>query len=301
MDGVFSRPAALRAGLSPNQLRAKQYLSIARGLYLSPDGITNALHHCRALHDLLPLGSVFSHATAADLLGLPAVGVNHRALHVTVPANCGRPSRRGVAAHHAELLPGDVTMLGELPMTGPARTFLDHAANVSLEELIALGDAILHTELATRDELANRVSVAKGRRGIRTARAALPLLDGRAQSVPESLLRVRIHFSDLPDPEPQYEVYDGDRLVATVDLGYAEWKIAIEYEGRHHAEDDDQFDYDIDRYTELESLGWHVLRAKRTDLPDGSKRFLNRVRRTIESRVNAASGGPETALTCLSA
>lgn len=301
MDGVFSRPVALRAGITSNQLRAKPYLSISRGLYLGPDGVPNLYNHCAALRDLLPLASAFSHTTAAGLTGLPLLGRNRSVLHVTVPAGSPRPSRRGLVAHHTELLPGDVIMVGELPATSPARTFLDHSALLSVEDLVALGDAILHCELATRDELARRVDAAKGRRGIRTAREALPLLDGRAQSVPESLLRARIHFSDLPDPEPQLEVRDGDRLVATVDLGYEEWRIAIEYEGRHHAENDDQFDYDVDRYTELESLGWHVLRATRKDLPNGSQGFLGRLRRTIERSVSAAAGGAKAASTHLSA
>lgn len=195
------------------------------------------------------------------------------------------PRRRGVIGHEAEVTADELTMLAELLVTTAPRTFLDHAATESLEDLIALGDAILHRRLATRAELSATVAAATGRRGIRTARAAIPLLDGRAQSVQESLLRVRIHFSDLLDAEPQLEVCDGyGNPIGHVDLGYEELKIAIEYDGRHHAEREEQFDYDVGRYTELESWGWHVMRATRDDLPNGSESFLRRLGRIIHIR-----------------
>ena len=49
------------------------------------------------------------------------------------------------------------------------------------------------------------------------------------------------------------------RAVAHADLGYARWKVALEYEGRQHAEPD-QFGRDIDRYSLLAADGWLTLR-----------------------------------------
>lgn len=53
-----------------------------------------------------------------------------------------------------------------------------------------------------------------------------------AASRPESLFRYWLIASDLPDPRPQIPVADRwGRVVVHADLGYEEWKIAVEYEG----------------------------------------------------------------------
>jgi very-short-patch-repair endonuclease len=48
-------------------------------------------------------------------------------------------------------------------------------------------------------------------------------------------------------------------VVAHGDLGYSDWKVLLEYEGRHHA-DAEQFGQDIDRYSLMAADGWLVLR-----------------------------------------
>lgn len=286
LPGTFTRSEAMTAGWTVNQLRGRQVSLLTRGVYRAVAVPTDLIETCRALADVLATDSLFSHQTAAELLTLPAVGRRRQLLHVTTPIASPAIRRPGVVGHRGLLSDDDSGTAYDLPVTSPVRTFLDHASATSLEELIALGDAILHIKAATRAELAARIDAAKGWRGVRNARAALPLLDGRAESVPESLLRVRIHFSELPDAEPQVKVYDNyGNYVGRVDLGYRDLRIAIEYDGRHHAKTG-QFDNDIKRYTLLESLGWHVLRAGRDDLDDGSIPFLGRLRRTI-SHVSA--------------
>jgi hypothetical protein len=83
-------------------------------------------------------------------------------------------------------------------------------------------------------------------------------------SRPESLLRVWLLESDLPEPGTQVPVHDGrGREVAHGDLGYARWRVLLEYEGQHHAEAD-RFGKDVDRYSLMAADGWLVLRfAKR--------------------------------------
>lgn len=82
-------------------------------------------------------------------------------------------------------------------------------------------------------------------------------------------------------PEPQLKVYDEHGiLVARLDLGYEEDMVGIEYEGRHHA-DGEQFDYDLDRYTELASRGWHIMRPGSKALRAGSRQFLRRLARRL--------------------
>ncbi|MGY2076693.1 DUF559 domain-containing protein [Blastococcus sp. SYSU DS0828] len=49
------------------------------------------------------------------------------------------------------------------------------------------------------------------------------------------------------------------RVVAHADHGWERWSVALEYEGRQHAERE-QFGRDIDRYSLMAAGGWLVLR-----------------------------------------
>ena len=72
------------------------------------------------------------------------------------------------------------------------------------------------------------------------------------------------------------------REVVHADLGYARWKVALEYEGRQHA-DPKQFDSDIDRYSLMAADGWLVLRFARRHL-NGPWTVVERTRRALLSR-----------------
>ncbi len=46
-----------------------------------------------------------------------------------------------------------------------------------------------------------------------------------------------------------------------VDMGWREWKVAVEYDGIQHWTDGRQRAWDIDRIAILESMGWVVIRV----------------------------------------
>lgn len=87
----------------------------------------------------------------------------------------------------------------------------------------------------------------------------------------------------LPEPVVQHEVYDGHRLVARVDLGYPESKVAIEYEGDEHHTDKKQWRRDIQRQRELEARGWIVIRLTQEDL-NMPIALIARIRHALASR-----------------
>jgi hypothetical protein len=71
-------------------------------------------------------------------------------------------------------------------------------------------------------------------RGTRRARRGVGLADGRAESPPESSLRVLPRLAGLT-PGPQYVVRDAEgRFVARVDLAFPEQRVAVEYDGAWH-------------------------------------------------------------------
>ena len=88
-------------------------------------------------------------------------------------------------------------------------------------------------------------------------------------------------MSDLPAPVVQTPIHDRwGRVVAHADRGYPEWKVALEYEGRQHA-DRDQFGRDVDRYSLRVADGWLVLRFA---AQHGPSTVVDRPRRARISR-----------------
>lgn len=124
---------------------------------------------------------------------------------------------------------------------------------------------------ASRLKVAEIVAFAdrqSGRRAVRQARAALDLVDPGAESPRETLLRLLIMRAGLPRPQTQIPVRNEyGVVVAEVDMGWEDLKIAVEYEGDHHRTDRRQFNRDIRRMDELIELGWTVMRVTAEDTP----------------------------------
>jgi hypothetical protein len=185
--------------------------------------------------------------------------------------------------HARRLAEEDVIDIDGLRVTSGAQTFLDMAAQLHPADLVALGDALLRAGRLDAAELVRRLDRAPRVRGIVRARAWAPHLTAGAGSHPESTLRYLLLASDLPEPAVQVPILDRwGRVVAHADLGYPAWKLALEYEGRQHAEGD-QFGRDIDRYSLMAADGWLVLRfaARHTA---GGVAVVERTRRALVSR-----------------
>ncbi len=110
----------------------------------------------------------------------------------------------------------------------------------------------------------------KGRRGIRRARRALSLVDAGAESPRETWLRLLLIRAGFPAPQTQIPVHDEyGQLVAVLDMGWEEMKLAVEYEGDHHRTDRRQFNKDIRRAAALADLGWSHIRVTAEDTEGG--------------------------------
>jgi predicted transcriptional regulator of viral defense system len=237
---------------------AQDGVRIGRGLYLSSAVEPDLATRCRAWRLVLPEDAAFGLGTAARLYGTPEP--ESPTVHVVVPSRRQLPRRAGLTVHERLLTGEDVVVVGGLPLTSGPQTFLDLAARLPPAELVAVGDALLHAEQMDAGSLARRLERADHVRGVVRARECARRLDARAASRPESLVRYWLGTSDLPDPQVQVPVRDRwGREVAHTDLGYPEWKVALEYEGRQHA-DPDQFGRDVDRYSLMAADGWLVLR-----------------------------------------
>ena len=284
MDGIpldesYTWSEARARGVTRGQIRADG-VPLARGLYLSGAAEFDLVGRCRAWTRVLPADAAFALGTAAALHGAAAPGDE---IHVALLPRRVLPQRTGITVHARALSDGDVVEGRGLRLTSGAQTFLDMAALLAPQHLLALGDALLRREAMDPAALAHRLSRADRTRGVARARALAPQLTGLAGSHQESFMRYWLLASDLPDPEVQIPVHDRwGRDVAHADLRYEAWKVALEYEGRQHAERG-QFGRDIERYSLMGADGWLVLRfaARHAGSP---MVIVDRTRRALLSR-----------------
>lgn len=276
---ICTRGLAETAELTRAELR-DDGMRVTRGAYVSRAVPWTPATACAAALQVLREGAVVSHRTAAVLLGAPVPA--GPPLSLAVPPGVGRPRRRDLRVHVRTLGADDCTVHRGLPLTSPAQTWLDLAGELPPEELVAVGDHLLRAGPLDAPALAARLVRADGVRGIRLARRCAPMLTATAASRPESIVRYWLWDSDLPDPVCQIPVRNASgQVVLHADLGWEQWKVALEYEGRQHAERE-QFGRDLERYTLMASDGWLLLRFGERDLTR-RPRLLSRVAGALRS------------------
>jgi hypothetical protein len=243
-------------------MSAAELVRVSRGIWLAAALADDSVTRLAALLGALPDGTVLSHATAAELHGMWIPRSDGIAVTVPArgPANLA-PSvqRQRVACHRRQLADDETAVVHGLRVTSIARTWYDLAACLRLADLVAAGDAALRGGAVTPAELARGLAARRGQRGVRLARVALPLLDGRSRSRPESHMRVALRSRGLPAPAVNEAVYDEhDGWLAEPDLSYRRARLAIEYQGADHA-DPRRMRKDVSRHMDLRRAGWEVL------------------------------------------
>jgi hypothetical protein len=214
---------------------------------------------------LLGGAAVLSHATAAVFHELPLWnGMLDRVCVTRRSGGHGR-STRNLRVRLAPLADDEVIELDGLRLTTLERTALDLARSLPYERAVAVLDAALHRG-ADRSLMADSLELASGRTGVGTARAALLFADGRAESVAESISRIRLHEAGVPAPELQVNVFDGDGFwVARSDFGWLALGVLGEFDGKvkyrgSQEQVADAVMREKHREEKLEELGWTVVR-----------------------------------------
>lgn len=126
----------------------------------------------------------------------------------------------------------------------------------------------------------------RGRRGMKAARAALELVDRRAQSPKETWLRLLLIRAGFPRPRTQIPVRnEWGWAEAHLDMGREDIKVAVEYEGEHHQSSRYHYARDIRRHEKVaHRYGWIVVRVINEDHP---KRYSPGTRGTRFASVTA--------------
>jgi hypothetical protein len=199
--------------------------------------------------------------------------------------------RAGVIGHSCDHAP-PIYVVGGVPVVDPVTSWLQCAALLEVDDLVALGDALAgrwSTNSLARerpvDELRAAVESWGRRRGTARLREALTWIRDRVWSPKETALRLLIVRAGLPEPpERNAAVTDGaGGVLGHADLLYRRERLAIEYEGDGHRTDRGQWRRDIARYERFQDAGWRVLRVSADDLTD-TRILVARISRHLRSR-----------------
>ncbi|OBG32033.1 hypothetical protein A5672_26305 [Mycobacterium alsense] len=266
MGELFLGSEAVATGrATPYDLRSR-YVAIHRNVYLSRATEITAAVRAEAAWLWSRRRGVIAGRSASALHG--AKWIDGKPPAELICQNRHPPTAIRAWADHIE--DDEIAVLHGMPVTTPARTALDLASRYPLNDAVALIDALARAarlKMADVELLAERY---KGRRGIRRALRALDLVDAGAQSPRETWLRLLVIEAGYPPPQTQIPVYgEYGELVAVVDLGWEDVKIALEYEGEHHRTDRRQLRRDIERYEQLPELGWITIRVMAEHTPGG--------------------------------
>jgi hypothetical protein len=234
-------------------------------------------------------GAVLSGPTAACLYGCTAVEGTD--VHVTVPYSRWVRRRPGLAVHHDRLGERDVGELLGLPVLVFDLVIAELLCTQPRRLALACADQAIASVGPARsgrfiEAVQERLSRRDDRRGTTRGTVLLSLATGKAESPPESWLRLLVADAGYPLAVPQHEVRDLDgRVVYRLDLAWPELRIALEYDGYEAHENREC--HDAERDTRLMARGWLVIRARAEDMKD-SRHLLDRLAQAFAARKYAA-------------
>ncbi|WP_345061974.1 hypothetical protein [Leifsonia kafniensis] len=262
---------AHRAGVPPHRLRASDVRTNVTGVrsIMPPNTLAE---RCALFALRMPIASFFSHTTAAQLYGMPVpyrLSLDPR-VHIAVPAPARAPHARGLVGHALGVGEHELcTMVDGLRVTTPIRTWFDLAHALPLLDLVAAGDYLLHGEypMVEANDLVQALGTLRNRRIRRKLLRAADLLDPRAESAPESILRTLLMLAGIPVSRVNHSVTDRfGEFVARTDLIIDRYRVILEYQGDYHRTTKGQWRADMTRRARLEAEGWRVMELNADDL-----------------------------------
>ena len=258
--GLITREQALGAGLSRRQvdlrLRSEAWRKLLPRVYCPAELPATWLQRVMAACLWAGAEASASHRTAAVLLRLPSFGRGR--IEIATPRRLERP---GLVVHRRTLRPNDVIRVDGINVTCVPMTLVDLGAVESFDRLESAVDDVLLRGLATTDRLQAAIDGhLKGRAG---AVAIRSILKAYTHAPLESPLERRflrlLRNAGLPEPEIQYPIRDGSRLLARVDFAYPELRLAVEVDGYRWHGGRKGWAHDISRRNELSNRRWSIL------------------------------------------
>lgn len=247
--------------LTEGQLRAR-YRQIYRGIYVPR-------HHEPSLRERIA-GAQLA-APNAVLTGVAASAMyGARWVDDDVPLELITATRQqpGLIVRRETLHADEWWRMSGICVATPERTAFDLARHLPRVKAVERLDALARARPFDVEDVMLIAKSHPGVRGLRGLRVALPLVDGGAESPPETRLRLSFVDAGLPRPRTQYVVYDEDgSYVRRLDMCWEEFKVGAEYDGEQHLTHREQYALDVRVNRVLRRLDWHVIHVIREDCP----------------------------------
>lgn len=288
---VFTTAEAHRAGVGTERLRARDLRRLGYGLHARADVHLSELDILTALTRHNPM-AVARGLSAARYWGLPLPWVPQQwhsephptQVHLTANGNVHR-STALIRWNRQRLRAAEIVTIADLRVTDRVRTWLDLAQDLSLDQLVRIGDHLVRVPRdwaegrwiphATLTRLTAAVADHPGpRRPL--LRDALTLIRVGSDSPAETTLRLAAGRAGLPTPVLNSRQFDSGVDLGEPDLAWPEWKVCVEHEGPTHRTREQQ-EKDIARRELRESLGWLEVQTVSKDLHDRCRRGVRRM------------------------
>lgn len=301
LDRPFTTAQAAEAGISRKALarlhRDGLLRRLLRGVYVVAQAQEDLLLRARALALVVPDGAAIVDWTAMWL----HTGMLPFGHHVEVPPvslfrlpGQGRLRNGLCVSGERALIPEDLTTIHGLLVTTELRTAWDLGRFSRRDDAIGGLDRLLRCGAFTRDELLSGVERFARQRGVVQLRDLAPRADARAESGPESVLRLRWDdLSSLPRPTPQVPIEHTPGGTWWLDLGVPELRFAVEYDGEEHHSSEDDRKHDAERRDWIRTHRRWIIEPVRQHNLFGPTRDIERIliqgvieaRRTLSTRL----------------
>lgn len=238
-DGLFTAPDLPAHGLElravSRAVQRGELVRVKRGAYVSSASWARLAEDEKHLVRARAVasshrGAVFSHWSAAAILGLPIIGPWPSDVHVAAPRASGGRSEPGIRRHCVGPTPAEHSEVSGLEVTTVARTLADLASVQPFRFAVAPTDFALGAGLVDRDALVRCLNAAGALRGRDRAARVFAFADGRSGSPGESMSRAVIHLLGFPPPLLQVE-HRADGRCEFTDFEWPEFGLIGEFDG----------------------------------------------------------------------
>jgi hypothetical protein len=279
--GPFRAQEAIAAGLlTARQLQSRKWRREFTGIYVDSAIPSTPLLTIRSAALLLPPGAVVTGRSAAVLWGVPPLTEIGDQVEIAAPGWVTR--RAGIAVRTGEIDQSEVTTRDGVPVHTPVHVAYALARDLPPLDAVPWIDALMRKRGLRAADLRRHAQSHRPDRGSLIAAKTLRWCDHRAESPPESRLRLLVAQSGIGPLVPQFNVLDAAGFfIARVDLALPDCLLGIEYDGQWHS-DRHQLTRDRHRLRALTAAGWEIFPVTNADMRD-----IPALLRSLEARVRA--------------
>jgi len=281
--------------MSKEQIRARvrkgELVVIGRGVYVpraiarSFDAVPHSTHVLRAAGAvvLAGRGSVVSHRSAALVHDIAILG--DEPAEVTITGRSGRRGcRHGVHLYSTPMPAAHVTSRSGVPVTTVARTVVDLARTLTFAEGVVAADSALFRGLAVPVELWAAAGERRHQWGGVKAQRVVKFADASAESPLESLARVLFDEAQLPPPDLQAPIYDGDLFIGRADFLWRRHKLIVEVDGSAKYTDPQRARAQLWRDKALRAAGYEVIHFSWAEIATHPDQVVAAIRAALSAR-----------------